>query len=151
MKTPKKTSEQDDVILNRMDALLGTGEASEDLISELRQLGIDAEELKGTAFQRIRALATQKYSSRGEDLPARMGEALSQLRPPTPVEEQARRKERANSRVKDMLAAIKNAGSSFSVPARFAPAYRNKETETPESDKELLEDQQKELDGEGER
>jgi hypothetical protein len=151
MKMTNKTSEKDEPFLDQMDALLGAPESAEDLASELKQCGIDPEELRQAAFQRIRRYATQQYSSRGVDLPARMSEALSQLRPPTPLEEKASREERANSRVQDMLASIMNAGNSFSVPGSFAPAYRNKKDETPESDKQLLEEQQKKLDGEGEQ
>ena len=151
MKMTNKTSEQDEPFLDQMDALLGASESAEDLASELKQCGIDPEELRQAAFQRIRRYATQQYSSRGVDLPARMSEALSQLRPPTPLEEKASREERVNSRVQDMLASIMNAGNSFSVPASFAPAYRNKKDETPESDKQLLEEQQKKLDGESEQ
>ena len=56
------------------------------------------------------------------------------------------------TRVQGLLAAIKNVGTStFAVPASFAPAYRNKEEETPESDRKLLEDQQKQLDGESDQ
>lgn len=151
MKTPNKISERDKAFLDQMDALLGTPESSEDLASELKQFGMDPEELRKAAFHRIREYATQQYSSRGRDLPVRMREALSQLRPPTPVEERAFREERANSRVHDMLAAIRSAGNSFLAPVSLAPAYRNKKEETPESDKQLLEEQQKQLDGEGEQ
>jgi predicted alternative tryptophan synthase beta-subunit len=98
---------------------------------------MDPEELRQAAFQRIRGHATQQYSSRGVDLPARMSEALSQLRPPTPLEQKASLEERVNSRVQDMLAAVMSAGSSFSAPASFASAYRNKKDEAPESDKQL--------------
>jgi hypothetical protein len=151
MKKTNKTSDKDETFLDQMDALLGTPESAEDLATELKQCGIDPEELRRTAFERLRKYATQQYSSRGEELPARMSEALSQLRPSTPLEEKTSREERASSRVRDMLAQIMNAGSTFSMPASFAPAYRNKKDETPESDKQLLEEQQKKLDGEGEQ
>ena len=151
MKMTNKASEMDQPFLDQMEALLGPPESAEDLASELKQCGIDPEELRQAAFQRIRRYATQQYSSRGVDLPARMSEALSQLRPSTPLEEKASREERVNSRVQDMLASIMNAGNCFSVPASFGPAYRNKKDETPESDKQLLEEQQKKLDGESEQ
>lgn len=150
MKIPNKIIEKDKAFLDQMDALLGAPESSDDLISELRQLGMDPEELRKEAFQRIRELATQQYSSRGKEPPARTREALSQLRPPTPAEEQAFKEKRANSRVQGILAAIMNAGTSLSAPANLAPAFRNKEDDTPELDKKLLEEQQKQLDGEGE-
>jgi hypothetical protein len=149
MKMPNKISDKEKAFLDQMDALLGTPESSEDLASELGQFGMDPDELRTVAFRRIREFATKQYSSRGKELPVRMRDALSQLRPPTPVEERTFKEERAKSRVQGILTAIKNAGNTFSAPASFAPAYRNKEDETPESDKQLLEDQQKQLDGEG--
>ena len=153
MKKPNKISEEERAFLDQVDALLDNPEpASNDLKDELQQLGLESDELQKVAFQRIRDFATQKYSSKGKDLPVRMSEALKQLRPPTAEEQQASSAERAKSRVQGLLAAIKNVGTStFAVPASFAPAYRNKEEETPESDKELLEDQQKQLDGEGDQ
>jgi hypothetical protein len=153
MKKPKNISEKDRAFLNHIDALLGNPEPSpNDLAAELEQFGLNPDELRNEAFQRIRSFATQKYSSKGKQLPARMSEALRQLRPPTPTEQQASLAERAKSRVQSILATIQDTGSTtFVVPATFAPAYRNKEDETHESDKKLLEDQQKELDGEGEQ
>ena len=71
MKMSNKISEKDKAFLDQIDALLGTPESSEDLGSELRQFGTDPEELRKSAFQRIRGYATQQYSSRGRDLPAR--------------------------------------------------------------------------------
>jgi len=97
MKMTNKTSEKDEPFLDQVDALLGAPESAEDLASELKQCGIDPEELRQAAFQRIRRYATQQYSSRGVDLPTRMSEALSQLRPPTPLEEKASREERVKS------------------------------------------------------
>lgn len=153
MRKPKDISEKDRASLNHIDALLGTTELSpNDLAAELEQFGLNPDELRNEAFERIRSFATQKYSSKGKEMPARMGEALRQLRPPTPTEQQASLAERAKSRVQSILAAIKDTGfNTFAEPATFGLAYRNKEDETPESDKKLLEDQQKELDGEGEQ
>lgn len=153
MKKPNKISEEERAFLDQVDALLDNSEpSSNDLKDELQQLGLESDELQKMAFQRIRNFATQKYSSKGKDLPIRMSEALKQLRPPTAEEQQALSAERAKSRVQGLLAAIKNIGAStFTVPANFAPAYRNKEEKTPESDKKLLEDQQKQLDGEGDQ
>jgi len=153
MKKPKNISERDRAFLDQIDALIGDPEPSpKELAAELEQVGLDSDELRDVAFQRIRSFATQKYSSKGKDLPVRLSEALKQLRPPTPEEQEASRAERAKSRVQGILAAIKNVGSStFGTPGNLAPAYRNKEEETSESDKKLLEDQQKQLDGEGEQ
>jgi hypothetical protein len=153
MKKPKNIPEPDRAFLDQIDALIGDLKPSEkELAAELGQLGLDADELRNVAFQRIRSFATQKYSSKGKDLPVRLSAALKQLRPPTPEEQEASRAERAKSRVHGILAAIKNVGeATFVAPGNFAPAYRNKEEEISDSDKELLEDQQKQLDGEGER
>jgi len=153
MKKPKNISERNRAFLDQIDALIGDPEpAPKELAAELEQVGLDSEELRNVGFQRIRSFATQKYSSKGKDLPVRLSEALKQLRPPTPEEQEASRAERAKSRVQGILAAIKNVGgSTFTNPGNFAPAYRNKEDETSESDKKLLEDQQKQLDGEGEQ
>lgn len=153
MKKPRDISEKDRAFLDQIDALVGDSAPSpKDLAGELEQFGLDADEVRDRAFQRIRSFATQKYSSKGRELPARLSEALRQLRPPTPQEQQASLAERAKSRVQGILAAIKDAGAStFAVSGDFAPAYRNKEEETPESDKKLLEDQQKQLDGEDEQ
>jgi hypothetical protein len=152
MKKPNGISEKDRALLDQVDALLGNPEpSSKDIKDELQHLGLDADELQKVAFERIRTFATQKYSSKGKDLPVRMSEALRQLRPPTPEEQEASRAERAKSRVQGLLNAMKTASrNAFAVPANLAPAYRNKEEETPETDKKLLEDQQKELDNEGE-
>lgn len=154
MKKPKKISEQHRAFLDQIDALIGDPEPTpKELAAELEQLGLDPDELRKVAFQRIRSFATQKYSSKSKDLPVRLIEALKQLRPPTPEEEETFRAERAKSRVQGVLAAIKNVGTStFAASGNFAPAYRNKkEEETSESDKKLLEDQQKQLDSEREQ
>jgi hypothetical protein len=153
MKKPKNISERDRAFLDQIDALIGDPEPSpKELAAELEQVGLNPDELRDVAFQRIRSFATQKYSSKGKDLPVRLSEALKQLRPPTPEEQEASRAERAKSRIQGILAAVKNVGTStFATPGNFAPAYRNKEEETSESDKRLLEDQQKQLDGEDEQ
>jgi hypothetical protein len=153
MKKPKNISERERACLDQIDALIGDQKPSpKELAAELEQLGLNPDELRNVAFQRIRSFATQKYSSRGKDLPVRLSEALKQLRPPTPEEEEVSRTEHAKSRVQGILAAIKNVGTAtFAAPGNFAPAYRNKEEETPESDRKLLEEQQKQLDGDGEQ
>jgi hypothetical protein len=153
MKKPKNISERDRAFLDQIDALIGDPEPSpKELAAELEQVGLNPDELRDVAFQRIRSFATQKYSSKGKDLPVRLSEALKQLRPPTPEEQEASRAERAKSRIQGILAAVKNVGTStFATRGNFAPAYRNKEEETSESDKRLLEDQQKQLDGEDEQ
>ena len=151
MKKLKNVSAQDQALLDQIDALIvDAASSANELATELEQSGLDPHELREAAFQRIRSFATQKYSSKGKDLPVRMREALKQLRPLTPAEEEASRAQRAKSRIHGILAAIKDVGTtSFVGPGNFAPAYRNKEEETPEADKKLLEEQQKQLDDEG--
>lgn len=147
MKKPKNLSAQDRAFLDRIDALVGNSEMSApDLAAELEQLGIDPNDLRQVAFQRIRSFATEKYSSRGVDLPLRMSEALRQMRPQAPEEQEAAYSARATSRVRNLLASLKQVGNTFSAPGTLAPAYRNKQENMPESDERLLEQQQKDLD-----
>ncbi len=152
MKKLKNISAQDQAFLDQIDALVGNSEMSApDLNAELEQFGIDPNELRQATFQRIRSFATERYSSRGMDLPPRMSEALRQMRPQTSQEQEATRSARATSRVQGLLASLKQAGSAFTAPETLAPAYRNKQEDTPESDEQLLQDQQKDLDDEGEQ
>jgi hypothetical protein len=151
MKNPKNISAQDQAFLDQIDALLGISETSApDLALELELFGIDPNELRQAAFKRIRSFATEKYSSRGLDMPHLMSEALRQLRPPTPQEQEAAQSARAESRVQGLLSSLKLAGNAYFTPAPFAPAYRNKQEGTPESDEQLVEEQQRDLDGEDE-
>jgi hypothetical protein len=96
MKKPKNISERDRAFLDQIDALIGDPEPSpKELAAELEQVGLDSDELRDVAFQRIRSFATQEYSSKGKYLPIRLSEALKQLRPPTPEEQEASRAEQA--------------------------------------------------------
>ena len=151
MKMPNKMNEKDQAVLDKFHALLGHDESPDDLSSELQQFGVNAEELRSAAFQRIRERATQQYSSRGKDIPSKMLEALAQLRPPTAAEEHALKEKRAVQHVQNFLAAVRTAGTSTFQPLSLAPAFRNKEGETPEADQQLLDEQQKQLDDEGEQ
>jgi hypothetical protein len=91
--------------LKRFDALTDTTEDSDrsELEEELRACGIDPTRLKNSAYDRLRRLATQNYTSLGKDVPAQMSRALRQLRPPTPEEEEDKKKLTASSKVKDFL------------------------------------------------
>jgi len=151
MKMPNKMNEKDQAVLDKFGALLGGDESSEDLSSELQQFGLNAEDLRGAAFRRIRERATQQYSSRGKNIPSKMQEALVQLRPPTAAEEHALKEKRAVHHVQNFLAAVRTAGASVFQPLSLAPAFRNKDDETPESDRQLLDEQQKQLDDDGEQ
>jgi hypothetical protein len=152
MKKPKNISAKDQAFLDQIDALVGNSDISApDLAAEVEQFGINPNELRQAAFQRIRSFANEKYSSRGLNLPPRMSEALRQMRPPTPQEQEAAQSARAISRVQGLLESLKEVGNVFTAPTTFAPAYRNKQEGTPESDEQLLQDQQKDLDDEGEQ
>jgi hypothetical protein len=74
---------------------------------------------------------------------------LNQFRqslPPTLQEQEAARTERATSRVQTLLASLRGAGDLLAPNRSFAPAYRNKQEDTPASDEELLRQQQEDLD-----
>ena len=147
MKKTTTITEQDRKFLDQLDALTGDQEPSAaELGAELKECGIDPDELQKTTFQAIRARATEKYSSRGVSLPPLMSEALRQMRPPTPEEQAEALTQRATSRVQSFLASLKGVGEAFASERSFAPAYRNKGEDIPESDKEILRDQQKDLD-----
>ncbi|WP_128915504.1 hypothetical protein [Granulicella sibirica] len=150
MKNLKTISDQDRALLDQIDALIGNSEVSPAaLSSEMTALGIDPSELQQAVFQRLRKVATQKYSSMGNDAPPLMSEALKQTRPLTVQEEQIVRSERAASRVQDFLSSLKN-GGLFQQPLAYAPAYRNKQEDATDDD-ELLRAQQEDLDNESER
>ena len=151
MKMPNKMNEKDQAVLDKFGALLGGDESSDDLSSELQQFGLNAEDLRSAAFQRIRKRATQQYSSRGKNIPSKMREALAQLKPPTAAEEHVLKEKRAVQHVQSFLAAVRTAGAGAFQPFSLTPAFRNKEDETPESDQQLLDEQQKQLDDEGEQ
>ena len=150
MKTSKTISAQDRALLDRINSLIGISDPTpEALASDMTDLGIDPKELQQAVFQRVRGVATQKYSSMGKNMPALMSEVLKQTRPPTAQEEEASRSERATSRVQGFLASLKDAGRMFDQPLAFAPAYRNKQQDAVE-DEALLRSHQEALDEEGE-
>jgi hypothetical protein len=150
MKNPKAISDQDRALLDQINALIGSSEVSPTaLSSEMTALGIDPSELQHAVFQRLRKVATQKYSSMGNDAPPLMSEALKQTRPLTVQEEQTVRYERATSRVQDFLSSLK-IGNLFLQPLASAPAYRNKQ-EGAQDDDDLLRSHQEDLDDESER
>ncbi len=152
MKKPNSISDQDRRLLEQLDALVGDMEpSSAELAAELEACEVDPKGLRESVFQRIRAYATEQYSSRGVDLPPMMSGALKQMRPPTSQEQEAARTERAASRVQNLLASLRRASESLSPNISFAPAYRNKQEDTPGSDEELLRQQQEDLDRKAKR
>ena len=86
-------SQKDAEFVKRLDALIGApdGRDNSALDEDLRECGIDPKQLREVAYERIRSIATQKFISLGKDCPPQMREALRQLRPPTPEEEELNR------------------------------------------------------------
>jgi hypothetical protein len=77
-------------------------------------------------------------------MPVRLSEALNSCARPLQTEQQASRAERAKSRVQGILAAIKNVGFvHLCYLQRLLRPIGTKRKRHPESDKKLLEDQQK--------
>lgn len=147
MKKPNPISDQDREFLDQLEALIGSAEpTAAELAAELEECGVDPKELKESTFHAVRAYATANYSSKGHSLPPLMSEALKQMRPLSSEEQAAARLERATSRVKDLLAALRGVGESLSSDRSFAPAFRNKQEGMPDSDNEILRQQQEELD-----
>ena len=87
-------SQKDAEFVKRLDALIGApdGRDNSALDEDLRECGIDPKQLREVAYERIRSIATQKFTSLGKDCPPQMREALRQLRPPTPEEEELNRR-----------------------------------------------------------
>jgi hypothetical protein len=146
-------SQKDAEFVKRLDALIGTpdGRDNSALDEDLRECGIDPKQLREVAYERIRSIATQKFTSLGKDCPLQMREALRQLRPPTPEEEELNRRSQAASTVQSLLSSIKVGVTSVlanpvSSGAAFAPAFRNKQEELTQKDRDLLNSQQSELD-----
>lgn len=146
-------SEKDATFVKRFDALTGVANDRDKpaLDEDLRECGIDPNQLRKVAYDRIRNIATQKYTSLGKDCPLQMQEALRQLRPPTPEEEEQSKRSQATSTVQSLLSSLK-AGMASLLPSpapvglTFAPAFRNKQEELTQKDRDLLNSQQSELD-----
>ena len=146
-------SQKDAEFVKRLDALIGApdGRDNSALDEDLRECGIDPKQLREVAYERIRSIATQKFTSLGKDCPPQMREALRQLRPPTPEEEELNRRSQAASTVQSLLSSIKAGVTSVlanpvSSGAAFAPAFRNKQEELTQKDRDLLNSQQSEFD-----
>lgn len=71
---------------------------------------------------------------------------FKQSLPLTLQEQEVARTERASSRVQNLLASLRGVGDLLVPNTSFAPAYRNKQEDTPASDEELLRHQQEDLD-----
>ena len=95
----------------------------------------------------------QRYTSLGKNPPQSMREALAQLRPATPEEEEQTKTAQALSKVQSILANIKSGAVSLlgNPGVSLAPAFRNKQVDLTQADRELLDAQQIEIDSEGDQ
>jgi hypothetical protein len=148
-----KRSERDATFVRRLDALTGVANDRDKaaLDADLRECGVDPNQLRKVAYDRVRSIATQKYTSLGKDCPPQMLEALRQLRQPTPEEEELNKRSQATSTVQSLLSSIKSGITSVlanpaPAGATFSPAFRNKQEELTQKDRDLLHAQQSELD-----
>jgi hypothetical protein len=147
MKNKTNISPQDEKFLDEVDAILGVTD-DEEISSELDDCGVDPDAVRLELFQRIRRRATEKFTSRGEEIPPLMSDALRQLRPPSPEEQRTIDSNTAMSRVKDFLASL---SAPASPSASFAPAFRNKAGEISKRDEEILREQQRLLEADAEK
>lgn len=100
------------------------------IAAEMNEGGHDLTEIAG--MMRAAALAGVKQ--------------FKQSVPLTSQEQEVARTERATSRVQSLLTSLRGVGNLLAPDTSFAPAYRNKQEDTPASDKELLRQQQEDLD-----
>jgi len=154
-KVKKKGREKHTAFLNKIDALSSPPEERDRaaLQEDLCDCGIDPEELRKRTHDRLRAIATHNYVSLGKDCPPRLREALRQLKPLSPEEEEKKQTSQAASRIGDLLSSIKSGViSTLSAPlaGNKAPAhaFRNKKKGLTQKDRDLLETHQSEVDAE---
>ena len=100
------------------------------IAAEMKEGGHDVTEITG----RMKAAALAGVRQFKQSLPL------------TPQEQEVVRTERATSRVQTLLASLRGVGGLLAANTSFAPAYRNKQEDTPASDEELLRQQQEDLD-----
>jgi hypothetical protein len=128
------TPAEEERLLDQLADLIEAGNAT-DIAAEMKEGGHDLNDVAG----RMKAAAFAGIKQ------------FRQLRPPTSQEQEAARAERATSRVHNLLASLRGDSGSPTVNRSFAPAYRNKQEETPDSDEELLRQQQEDLDRKAKR
>lgn len=130
MSTNKRwTPQEEERLLDQLADSIETGAAVE-IAAEMKEGGHNLAHVAG--LMKAAALAGVKQ--------------FRQSRPLTPQEEEVARTERASSRVQNLLASLRGAGDLRPPNRSFAPAYRNKQEDTPASDEELLRQQQEDLD-----
>ena len=151
----KTNKEKEDLFLERLAALSpAPDECDQSMIeAELRECGIDTDELRKDVHARLLRLANHDYITLDKECPPKLRDFLRQMRPPTPEEEAQREKARAASKISDLLSSIRSGiASALTSPAVQAqnPArgFRNKKTELTEKDRDLLKSQQAEIDAE---
>ncbi len=154
-KAKRRDREKHTAFLNKIDALSSSSDERDRaaLRDDLRDCGIDSEELRERTHDRLRAIAMHNFISLGKDCPARLKEALRQLKPPSPEEEEKKQTSQAASRINDLLSRIKSGGiSALTAPpsGNKAPAhaFRNKKKDLTQKDRDLLETHQSEVDAE---
>jgi hypothetical protein len=154
-KTKRKGREKNTAFLNKVDALSSSSdERDRAAVQEgLRDCGIDPEELRKRTHDRLRAIATHNYISLGKDCPPRLKEALRQLKPLSPEEEEQKQTSRAASRINDLLSSIRSGViSTLTAPlsgnAAAGHAFRNKKKDLTHKDRDLLKTHQSEVDAE---
>jgi hypothetical protein len=156
-KIKRKSREKDTAFLNKIDALYSpSGERDRSTLQDdLRDCGIEPEELRKTVHDKLRALATHNYISLGKECPPRLKEALRQLKPLSPEEEEKKQTSQAAAKIKDLLSNIKTGVTSAltaPLPGSEAPAhaFRNKKKDLTQKDRDLLKTHQSEVDAEAE-
>ena len=125
----RRVPQEEERLLDQLAELI-EAEPATVIAAEMKEGGHDVTEIAGR--MRAAALAGVKQ--------------FKQSVPLTPQEQEVARTERATSRVQALLASLKGVGNLLAPNTSFAPAYRNKQEDTPASDEELLRQQQEDLD-----
>jgi hypothetical protein len=156
-KIKRKGKEKETAFLNKIDALYSAPDERDrsTLQEDLQNCGIDPEKLRKTTHDKLRAIATHNYISLGKECPPRLKEALRQLKPLSPEEEQKKQTSQAASKINDLLSSIKSGIISTLTPplsGNEAPAhaFRNKKKDLTQKDRDLLQAHQSEVDAEAE-
>jgi hypothetical protein len=153
----RKGKAKETAFLNKIDALYSPPDERDRsaLQEDFGNGGIDPEELRKTTHDKLRAIATHNYISLGKECPPRLKEALRQLKPLSPEEEEKKQTSQAASKINDLLSNIKSGViSTLSAPlsGNQAPAhaFRNKKKDLTQKDRDLLKAHQSEVDAEAE-
>lgn len=152
-KIKRKGKEKETAFLRKIDALYSPPDERDRsaLQEDLRNCGIDPEELRKTTYDKLRAIATHNYISLGRECPPRLKEALRQLKPLSPEEEEKAQTSQAASKISDLLSSIKSGViSTLTAPLSgnesSAHAFRNKKKDLTQKDRNLLKEHQSEVD-----